>query len=82
MPISHDDLEKIREAVRETRAVTLDEFEGLQDEVKAIKDSVEALVNAWKAAGVFVGVVKWVAGVVAAIAAAWAAIISLGSGHH
>lgn len=82
MTISPADLEKIRDAVRDTRVVTLEEFGGLQAEVSAIKESVEALVSAWKAAGVFLGVIKWCAGVVAALAAAWAAIVSLGSGHH
>lgn len=82
MTISQADLAKIAEAVNQSHAVTPEAFEALKEDVAALAKSVESLVSAWKGAGVFVGVVKWIAGVVAAVAAAWAAIVGLGSGHH
>lgn len=56
------------------------EVADLKVEVADLKASIDALVTAWKMAGHMVSAVKWSAGFVAAIAAAWAAIIKIRAG--
>lgn len=50
------------------------DFDDLKERVDKLDGSIGELVQAWKTAGGMVKIVKWAAGVVTAVAAAYAAL--------
>jgi phage host-nuclease inhibitor protein Gam len=40
-----------------------EEIKSLREEIKELKQAVDDIVTAWKAANFFLGIVKWVAGI-------------------
>jgi hypothetical protein len=47
------------------------DFSDLRREIKEIKESVDDLVSAWRAAGNVASFVKWLAGIAAALGVIW-----------
>lgn len=68
----------VKESEIEARFTALEEMVGaIQKDVKVLlplKDDIEMLINVVKAGDGFFRVLRWVAGIIATCAAAWAAI--------
>lgn len=58
-------------------AVLRRDVEALTKQVSELTNSIKDLRDAWMAAGKFVGLVKWAAGLSASVMAAWAAFTKL-----
>ena len=58
-----------------------DKVEALSDEVVALKQSIEGLLDAWKASRGLLSIIKWLAGVASGCAIIWAAMHG-GPGSH
>lgn len=56
------------------------DLDEMRKDLLELKGSIDSLVTAWKMAGHMVALVKWTAGIVSAIAAAWLALTKMKTG--